>query len=261
MYRDFVSEKFQVLPDEFTPFYKLPDNYRFSTPDCQTCEEGFGGSNCAHECKYCLFRGTCDFRPTDAASAPCSCRYSWSDPLHSCCPFGTVLRASAVDQDVVGLSEEEVERMLNTRAGLWGDDVPSQKWCHACPGNVPHMHWAQSGADYTACGGQGDCGFSTRRSWMCFQFVRPCTGPRAATSWGLCTRAFQAFTDVLTTKGSTATWGRRTHPRACVRIITSACKRTCVARNLSAAVWVVRWRSGTAPCSSVSSRMCRVPTM
>ena len=37
--------------------YEQPENYRFSSSSCGSCQENFGGLNCASTCSFCLYGG------------------------------------------------------------------------------------------------------------------------------------------------------------------------------------------------------------
>ena len=56
-----------------TEYFENPNNYGFADSTCRSCIEKRGGKNCASQCSYCLYGGSCQFTVSNAISVPCVC--------------------------------------------------------------------------------------------------------------------------------------------------------------------------------------------
>ena len=168
-----VEATFQRLSAQ-TEYFEDPNNYGFSDSTCRGCVENRGGRNCASQCSWCLFSGSCQFSISDSISVPCRCSSNYYDSENGCAPHGFILNNFIIGKDVGGLSGTNRARRLeappghDVATGVFYDDAvypnvqtslfPSRRFTAPCP-NVHETNWMKdlSLVPSWACKRQGSC--------------------------------------------------------------------------------------------------------
>ena len=147
-----------VKINAITEFFENPNNYGFADTQCRACIEQRGGKNCASQCSYCLFGGSCQFSIADSISVPCLCTSQYYDTQNGCSPHGFILDELAIRTAVGQLSAKNRAKRLENQPGLevdvgtFYDDAvfplvetslfPSRKFTMPCP-NTNERSWMQ----------------------------------------------------------------------------------------------------------------------
>ena len=168
-----VEATFQRLSAQ-TEYFEDPNNYGFGDATCRGCVEKRGGKNCASQCSWCLFSGSCQFSVSNSISVPCSCTSNFYDSQNGCAPHGFTLFNAKIALDVGGLSETNRATRLEALPGLdisvgtFYDDAvnpsvqtslfPSRRFTSPCP-NVHETNWMLdlSETPSKACKRLGNC--------------------------------------------------------------------------------------------------------
>lgn len=168
-----VEAKFTRL-SALTEFFENPNNYGYADNTCRSCIENRGGKNCASQCSYCLYGGSCQFTASDSIRVPCSCNSMYYDSENGCAPHGFILDEATIKADVGSLSARNRARRLEAAPGIdvttgtFYDDAvypdiqtslfPSRRFTMPCP-NVHETSWMKdvSNMESRACKQLGNC--------------------------------------------------------------------------------------------------------
>lgn len=168
-----VEAKFTRL-SATTEFFENPNNYGFADNTCRSCIENRGGKNCASQCSYCLYGGSCQFTASDSIRVPCLCNSIYYDSENGCAPHGFILDETTIKSDVGSLSARNRARRLEAAPGIdvttgtfYEDAVypdtqtslfPSRRFTMPCP-NVHETSWMKDIANMEsrACKRLGNC--------------------------------------------------------------------------------------------------------